>query len=230
MPFPLGQVWFLHDLFFIYLFSLPALFLGSKYPAIFIFYLFFSLSLGTVQFFTPINVSFNILSHNLYSPLANIGFFTLGSLVFSNKHIFTKHRLFIAIIIVISLILLLSLYINFSDGLDVHKLDPNIYYMLCSLLPIFLVLMYQKELVRFCESILIFQRFLLFMSKHSMSVYLSHSLVLFLIHKFLIGSIAGQPLLAALKIISVIFITCIISVPISHMTEKLKKIALSYIK
>jgi peptidoglycan/LPS O-acetylase OafA/YrhL len=60
------------------------------------------------------------------------------------------------------------------------------------------------------------------MNKHTFSIYLIHALVLYTVHHTVIGSIEGKPWLALIKIILVVFLTCLVSIPLTYATNKVK--------
>ena len=88
MPYPLGQVWFIHSLIIIIILT-PIFFkLSTKSSHYLLLGVVISLTLGIIQTFIPVNKFLNLFGHNFYQPITNMGFFLFGSYYYSNRRRF----------------------------------------------------------------------------------------------------------------------------------------------
>lgn len=224
MPFPLGQVWYLHALVIIILTAPITFTLAMKNSFWLLVPVIVSIVLGLVQHFIDIGRNTFLLGHNMYQPIVNMGFFMFGAFFYTQRSWFTtrKNSLFLLFFLMMGVI---SGVLQPQDMLmSKHIYAPDFYYLMCSFAAIFLFLAMQEPITWICEKISPLKKFFLYMSRHSYSVFLLHSLVLIKIHTwFDLGNIADDPKKAFIKIIAVLFFTCVLAYPFSMMTTKIIK-------
>jgi hypothetical protein len=222
MPLPYGQVWFLHALFFIYIIAIPYFVWVNKKPIRLLYLMFFSIFLTLLQQNFDIAAQFNFFSHNLYSPLSNICFFIFGAFVYAKREILNS-KIF-AVLSVFSFLAayFLKVNLNLDSDLNQHTAYPDFFYILSSFAVISLILLLQGVITKIIFFSSYLEGFILFMNKHTFSIYLIHALVLTTVHHTMIGSIEGKPWLALMKIVLVIFLNCLVSIPLTYATNKVK--------
>ena len=221
MFFPMGQAWFLHALFFITLLSPLFFTLANISRHYFLVPIMISLILSILQLTSGIAEHLNLLSHNFYSPLSNLGFFMFGAYYFSMKAFFSKRLTWLLFLGTLLLSYSLGINIELKGGLEPHIVFPDIFYVLCSYSAIFFFLVFQSPITFINNKTPFLNAFFLFMSQHSFSVFLLHSLVLSVVHQYM-GSVSGEPVKALIKIALVISITCLLAIPFSSITTRVK--------
>ncbi len=221
--FPLGQVWFLHSLIVIVLLS-SLIFMTKigNHKFFFSIIMLISIGLSAIQFFINIHPFFYLTRHNFYHPLVYIGFFLFGSWYYSNKETFNGKILLY--LMGISLFVFLTLFILTQNiGMNIHATKPDLYYVSLSYFFVCFVLFFRDSIIKLNKRMPGLTTFFLFMSKHSYSVFLLHSLVLWYVHNELgLSNVMASPEKAALKIVLVILITCIFAMPYSYMANYLR--------
>jgi peptidoglycan/LPS O-acetylase OafA/YrhL len=222
MPYPLGQVWFLHSLVVIIFITAPFFYFKDKINFIFIILIVISLLFSTFELFFKYGKFVYVLGHNLYQSFSNLGFFVFGALYYSNKDYIDTLVLPRLILLTCLAFILLLFYVN-DINMYHHIYSPDLYYVSLSYFLIFLIIYFKDTILKIISNINILNAFLLFMSKNAYSVFLLHSLVLWFVHnKIGISSVKHSPVLAMLKIFLVLFFTCIISIPFTRMTDFVK--------
>jgi len=222
MPFPLNQVWYLHALLFIVLIS-PVFFkMGIKNQYLFIIPILISVMFSIFQLYYDIGHSLFIYGHNLYQPIVNMGFFFFGAMYYFNNKMFTKKLLLTIFLITIAIGFILGA--GFIDDINMYKhtYAPDLYYVSLSFSAILSFLLLQPIVEAIVKNIYGLKWFFIFMSRHSYSVFLLHSLVLIKVHTwFELGGVMGDPIRASIKILLVFLITCFIAVPFTALTRKI---------
>lgn len=231
MPFPLNQIWYLHALILIVLVS-PVFFkLGIYNKYFFLIPILISLIFSIYQLHYDIGHRLFIFGHNLYQPIVNMGFFFFGSMYYFHKDVFTKKILMV--IFFITILVGISLGVSVVDDLNMysHTYAPDLYYVSLSFSAILMFLIFQPMVESIVKKIYILNWFFSFMSRHSYSVFLLHSLILSKVHHWLdMGDVMGDPVRAATKVFLVFILTCLISVPFTYLTENIIKLINSYIR
>jgi hypothetical protein len=221
-PVPLGQVWFIHSLFFIVILSVFIFHLSKISPLFLVAGLLSSLALGLAQSFYSVGESFWILKHNLYQPLSNLGFFTFGAYYYIHKERFTNklnRSVFFALFVVTSLF---SFFFVDNYRIDAHFYYPDLFFMLCCYTAIFLVLSLEAEILYLVKRVSILGKFLLFMNRNAYSVFLIHGYIVYVLAiKFGLMDLGGDPSRALLKVLGTIIITAIFAVPFTYMCKNI---------
>jgi len=221
MPYPMGQIWFLHALFFITLISPFVFSLAKKSEHLLLLPVFLSVSISAIQFNSDITPYFNIFSHTLYSPTSNLSFFVFGAYFYAKRSVFTNNSISFLLISTLFISIFLSSKVNPNDLFDMHVKHPDLFYVAVSFSAIFLLLLFKEPIAFIVKHTLFITPFLLFMNKHSFSIFLLHSLVLNIIHEW-IGSASQSLYIASVKIILTFIFTCILAIPFSFITNKIK--------
>ena len=224
MPYPLGQVWFLHALVLIIITAPITFTLAIKNPFWLLVPVLISITLGLVQHFFDIGRNMFLLSHNLYQPLVNMGFFMLGAFFYTYKHWFTTRKNLLFMVFFLCMGVLSGILQPQDMLMSKHTYAPDFYYLMCSFSAIFLFLTMQDPITWICEKIKPLKIFFLFISKHSYCVFLLHSLVLIKIHTwFELDNVIEDPKKAFIKIVLVLFFTCVLAYPFSLLAAKITK-------
>ena len=201
MPFPLGQIWFLHSLVIILIFSPILFFLSERNSTVLPLVIILSLAIGVTQQITNFGKDLFFLNHNMYQPLSNVGFFAFGAFFYKYRYIFTQKMLGSTLMAFLLLSVASGLWFSDSMFMTRHTFAPDIFYISCNYSAILLFLVLQDQVTWLVEKIPGAHYFFLFMSKHSYSVFLLHSLVLYICHHFLgLDGVMGDPLRAGFKI------------------------------
>ncbi len=227
-PFPIGQVWFLHTLFYISLISPLFFFLYKKNITLLYTYVSFALILAAYQTANDIHWRFYIFDNNMYKPIIHSIFFIFGFLYFSLDRRY-QPKLTLAILlfgIITSCLIVHIVKINISY--EYHTFSPDIYYVSGSLSSIALLLMLRWFAIEIINKIRFLKSFLVFLYKHTFSIYLLHSFSIYLVEETIglkhprVKSIQY----AIAKLSLVLMITCILAIPFTKVTEKV----LSFLK
>lgn len=220
MPFPLHQTWYLHTLVFI-IFISPLFFKpGKNNPLFLCIPILISLLVSIAQLFIDIGHNLYLLDHNIYQPLANMGFFFFGALFYSNKQFFTKKMTYALALLSLLTGTVTGMFFTSDINMYHHTYAPDMYYASLSYFSIFAFLILQPLIEKTTLKASVLKWFFNFMSRHSFSVFLLHSLVLIKIHTWLnLANVAQSPALAAIKIALVMFITCLLAIPFSRLSN-----------
>ena len=230
MMFPLGQVWFLHTLFIITLLS-PIYFILVRQPLLLIALLILFISISTVQFFVDIDDLFIIEGNNLFKPIIHSIFYILGAM-FVAWNLFSATRINSAVMIVsVSLCLALVWLFNPKLGYAHHTYAPDIYYVLGSLAAITAFVLARAVLVRVISNSSVLRLGFEFFHRHTFSIFLLHSLSIYLAERLLGLENAASHAVAygLLKLVVVLLFTCLISVPFSALCVRVSVLLLGFL-
>ena len=129
------------------------------------------------------------------------------------------------VILLISCIFIILIFVQFVDikvDIKYHSYSPDFFYFLCSFSAIFLLLSLQGGVTSILNRFNLLKMLFIFMSKNSYSVFLLHSLVIYILEKqFGFIDVMNNPLNAFLKVSLTIIITCLVSVPCTYFTNKI---------
>jgi peptidoglycan/LPS O-acetylase OafA/YrhL len=225
MPFPMGQIWFIHAMAIIIFISLPVFLVSRKTSLPLLLVALTSVMLSIFHQIYDIDNFFSIFGHNFYQAFSNIGFFLLGAFYYSAKQIFsTEIILSIIILLLVSMIFQVAM-LNVDLNMANHTYAPDFYYLSGSFLVIFVVLLCKPLIEKFLKKINILDWFFLFLGRHAYSVFMLHSLVLFLVEKYLgLVNVATNLPAALLKIFLVVILSCFIAVPVTKFSKLILKI------
>lgn len=227
MPYPLGQVWFIHALAVIILISPFVFKLINK--NINYFYIVFGLSiiLSIFQLFFDAHKFFIFYGHTFYNSLVCLSFFLFGSYLFSfskNKRIKISSIMFI---IFLSIIIIFIVFNIVDPDFRKHSFAIDFYYLSGAFAAIVFLVLIGDIINKICNRIKVLDLFLLFSSKHAYSIFLLHSLSIFLTEKYFgLMNVARDPLSAITKILLVFIITYLLALPLTWSTKKVSGLLL----
>lgn len=229
MPFPFGQIWFLHALIAI---SFMSYFIFKLIDNnIFILsLLIFILFISIVQFFIPIYKYLIWNGRNLYQPFIFLLFFIFGCLFFSYK--ISKKMLSYIMFFSFVFLCLIAILLDTELSPSRHSYSPDMYYVSLSLFSLSFFFFYKEKFVSMVNVMNICRDILLFFDKHTFSVFLIHSFSIFITEEYfgLVNPQGGFILYAFKKAFLVFFITCLSAIPFSFLTKYLTSSILYYLK
>lgn len=217
-PYPLGQIWFLHTLAVVTIFS-PLFFILIRGKKIYGLYLIsFSIVFSALQMFFNIEKIMIIFGHTFYNSFVAISYYCAGAILFSYEYeIRRKIALYVALLcfpLASSLPTLLKFSVDFRD----HSFAMDLYYTSGSFLVISIILVFQRSIDRFCIKMKLVDILLKFASKHSYSIFMIHSYVVVFAEKYLgLISVRNNPLMALSKVVFVLLFSCIMAVPVTYL-------------
>jgi peptidoglycan/LPS O-acetylase OafA/YrhL len=222
MPFPLGQVWFLHVLVIITIIS-PLFFILAKFRGIFILLpIVISITFGLAQNFDNIGGYLSLDKHNFYQIVPNMGFYFFGACYYAYKHKFSNIIILMLLSISILVAIALGMFVNTSNAMSDHSYYPDLFYISSSFVAILSFLLFKPLIERIINKLSVIKTILNFISYHAYSIYMIHTLLIFWSEKYYgLKGVMGSPDLAALKIIFVILGTMLLSIPVSFVSKKI---------
>lgn len=231
MPFPLGQIWFIHTLFFIILLSPLFFMLHDKLNGVVLLAIMYGLlCFSGVQLFFDVDNYFQCILGNLYKPVIHSFFFIFGIFVFSKKWLRSKRNNILLSVVCFISIFLLVYYFKLNIDLAYHTYAPDLYYVSVSILTILVIFLFRDVILVFMNQFSAARAVLLFFHKHTFSIFLLHSFAIFLSEK--IGGLVDPPektiAYGLLKLSVVLIITCIMSVPFTKISNMLVNRAINY--
>lgn len=180
MPFPIGQVWFLHTLFFIILISPIYFYLLGKSISFLLVCCTFILFISGIELLNDISTYFYFAGHNLYKPIAHSLFFIFGGIYFSNHKYHSKKTgitlLVFFSLILVSLITILNVDLNFGK----HNHPPDLYYLTVSTAGIIVCLLLKEKIISLVEKVSLISKFLIFCFQHTFALFLLHTLFIYI--------------------------------------------------
>ena len=225
MPFPMGQIWFIHAIAIMVIISLPIFVSSRLSPWPLLVGTVLSVLLTLVHQIYEISRVFNVFGHNFYQAFSNVGYFMFGAFFYNMKGFFTGRR-----ILGLSLLCFMSLIVNvvvFDVEMNMahHTYAPDFYYISAGFLAIFLVLLLKPLIDKILGGVSVLDWFFLYLSRHAYSVFMLHSLVLFLVETQLgLVDVAENPLSALLKIVLVVSLSCLFAVPVTKASRYVTKL------
>lgn len=221
MPFPLGQVWFLHTLFILILISPVYFKLIQKKSMILFFIVATILFLSILQHFKNISHYFYFFGNNFYKPIFHSSFFIFGAIYFSNK--FKKpSRKFLAISTICLFFLeLLIVYLIKNPDYEFHTYSPDFYYLIGSFCVITFLLTFKNRWVDIINSFMFIKNTLSFFYKHTFSIFLLHSFAVFISEEIfgIVHPSVKTIKYGVTKLSVVLLITCCLSIPFTRLSK-----------
>lgn len=184
MPFPVGQVWFLHTLLCICLLS-PLLFIVYKRNTLlFTAILSCSLAISAVQLKYDIAPFLCLAGHNFFKPLVHLIFFCLGIIIIDTPRLRSPSvSTALAIACLVASVLLVRAF-KLNPDYAQHTYFPDFYYVAGSLCAIWVFLLAQPLLMRLYKLLPspIHSGFN-YVFRHTFAIYLLHSLAISFVEK-----------------------------------------------
>ncbi len=232
MPFPVGQIWFLHSLFFIILFSPLYFYLVDNDSIVLYFILAFCFSLTILVLYMKHLCHYFIIFHNhLYKSLAYSYFYILGILYFMPySKIRSNIYLIIAIVVNLTLIIYMLLFLKVNPDIDAHNFPPDVYYFLVSTFSLSVVLLFQNRIYKLFNHINIIDKILKFFHRHTYSIYLLHTFSIYIVERVfgLVNPIHKTIGYGLKKFLLVLILTCIMSIPFTYIADCVSKYLIAF--
>jgi len=224
IPFSLGQLWFLRALLVISILSIPVYLIAERNADYLLVPTAVSIILAYFQTYSDVQKYFYVDFFNLYQPIVNAGFFFLGSYLFIKKGLMGTKTLTLLLMGSIA-----AAFFSYMDGgltinMANHSYAPNLYYVGLSAAIIFIVLLAKPLIQKFLTYFRLIDYFVLLYSKHAYSVFIIHSILIYL-SEALFGweDVMARPGIAFAKIAFVMFGSLIISFPVTAITRRVSK-------
>lgn len=180
-PFPIGQVWFIHTLFFITLLSPVWFYLNEKKPRLLVLIIIGLFIFSSFKFIYPVNDYFFFFGNNIYLPLIHSMFYVSGIILFSSEKSPSKISLITVLSSMVFISIMLILYLDINPDYEYHIEAPDMYYCAGCFAAISLFLLIKKEIVEFIDQNAGIIRLAGFLNKHAFSFYLMHTFAIFLV-------------------------------------------------
>lgn len=220
MPFPIGQIWFLHVLVIIILVSPLYFVLRKRNEHILVILMLALMLISGLQLFKDIDNLFLLMGNNFYQPIVSSSFFIFGIIWVSNQSIRNiKFLVFLfasSLILSIFLVYLLKLNIDYAF----HVYAPDLYFVSGSFSVISVFLLCKNFFVSAVKINRYVEKTFLFFNRHTFSIFLLHSIPLYLSEK-LLGLIHPQNkiiLYGVAKLLAVTIVTCIMAIPFTKLS------------
>lgn len=184
MPFPVGQVWFLHTLAVLFAVS-PLVFLLYRGSAVgFGVLMGLSVCLSVVQLKINLGPSLIFAGNDLFKPIVHALFFCVGVLVIDRRYWRTPviSASIVATLVAISVALIKGLELN--PDYAQHTIFPDFYYVAGSLAAIWLALLCQRQVLGWYRaSPVVIHAVVNFLFRHTFAIFLLHTFAIFLVEK-----------------------------------------------
>ena len=222
MPFPLGQLWFLHVYIMLFLFSPLIFYLYKNNFQIIKAIFFLSILFSFVPFFLKKKISFYLLGFNLLDGFFFLSFFILGIWSFDKERKISK---FIILYLPILLFFLMNRNYNVSSSFENRDI------VACLVTYSFIGFVYTFKKYIFCVlDFKIIKNILNFCHKHTFSIYLTHTFLILVSEKYfgLDGS-GGRTIFYGInKFLVVIVFTCMVSYFFTLISKRVVRTLLDF--
>ena len=219
MPFPIGQVWFLHTLFFIVLVSPVYFYIQDKYRLALPFIVVAIVGCSGIQLFIDIGF-INIMGNNLYRPLVHSGFYIFGFMVFSSTRLQTKTFLISLFAGGIIVSFATAHYLNLNVDYAFHLEAPDLYYVSGSFSAIAALLVFKRRIVALVQLNKLVEKVFRFFHTHTFSIFLLHTFSMYVCEVFfgLVDPKVKTVIYGVVKLGAVLITTCILAVPFTALS------------
>lgn len=180
-PFPVGQVWFIHTLFFITLLSPVWFYLKEKNLRILVLSTIGLFIFSFLTFIYPVNDDLFFFGNNIYLPIIHSMFYAAGIILFSSGRFFSKKTLIAVIFGMVFISILLVFFLDLNPDYEYHIEAPDMYYCAGCFAAISFFLLFKKEIVVFIDQNAGVKRLAGFLNKHTFSFYLMHTFAIYLV-------------------------------------------------
>ncbi|GEM_PF-6867108 len=214
MPFPLGQLWFLHVYIILFLLSPLIFYLYINYRNVLISVFLLSVFSSIVPILNNGKIYVGIIGFNLFEVFYFLSFFLLGIFVFDNN----DHKK-------LKLLLLVSIisYLFSYQSADITNsfLNRDLFALSATFIFIIVLVLFKNRLISLIEKISFIKISLKYFHKHTFSVYLSHSFIILFSEKFLgfDGSNGKTVIYGLSKFFVVLTLTAIIAFVFSFLSK-----------
>ena len=214
MPFPLGQVWFLHTLLILNLVSPLIFWLYRRHPSFLIIFLSCSILASAAQIHFNIAPFLAIAGHNLFKPLVHILFFCFGFMVIDQPKLRSPYISFVIVTLCLFVSILLVALFNLNPNYAFHTYSPDLYYVTGSLGAVWLFLLLQPYILKIYELLpLMIHGVSDFIFRNTFAIYLLHSFSIYFVEKVfgLVNPPQKTISYGIIKLMLVLLITLILS-------------------
>lgn len=218
-PYPLGQVWFLHSLVIVTIFS--AVFfrlINSKLMLSVV--ILTSVMVSWIQMTFPLSKYLTIFDHRIYNSVVAISFYLYGAMLFRFN---SKSRILISVLtLLVASVAIILLFANINLSLDfrLHSYSMDLYYVLAAFIGISIFMLMQKPINVFCDRLKVIDGLLKYTSKNSYSIFMIHSFfILFVENYFGLVNVKSNYGLALFKIFIVMTLSLIAAAPITCISN-----------
>ena len=231
MPFPVGQVWFLHTFFFVIIASPVYFVLAEKNNVFLPLIIVIIIVISYTQLQYDLAKSLYFFGNNLYKPLVFSGFFVFGVIAFTSTRL--RDSRFVVFLLFLSLALNAVIVVLFSLNIDLsfHVFSPDIYYVLISYSSILIAFLLKQKLVWFVQKNKVVEYSFMFFHKHTFSIFILHTFSIYLTET--IGGLVDPQVKSVtyglVKLLVVLIVTCILAVPCTAISNKLSTFVMKVI-
>jgi peptidoglycan/LPS O-acetylase OafA/YrhL len=231
MPFPLGQVWFLHAITLITLVSPLVYARMQKHPHFALLPIAVAVAMSVWVLFVRIDRSIVVFGHNTFQAIANSGFYFLGAYVVATPSLWTRTRLLALIVGAITVAAALPPLLNLPVDYRHHSYAPDLYYLSGSFAVIFAALALKHPFRWLCIQVRPLGWMLEFVSRHSYPIFLLHSFFIFATERWLgLVQVSNDPVRALAKVLLVVTLTFMAAIPFSAASKRLAQVLRNLLK
>lgn len=231
MPFPLGQVWFLHTLILIGFMSPVFFIIYNRSIILFQVFMIIPFILSLLQLKHNLALNLILGNHNLFRPLIHSLFFCIGFVVFDNSKLRNKYFSIVVIFIFILLSVLLVKLLNLNPDYADHIYSPDLYYVAGSIASIWIFVFLQPWIMIIYSKLHLFKKFIEFFFRHTFAIYLLHTFSIFFVEEvFGLAHPQQKVFLYAISKLSLVFaITLALSPIFTKASRLITKLVINFI-
>jgi peptidoglycan/LPS O-acetylase OafA/YrhL len=231
MPFPLGQVWFLHALAIISFAAPLFYYLYEKKRGYLYAFGAAQLLIAVLQLNGDVAGNFIVLGHNFFKPLMHSLFFWLGFVVL-NSPVLRKPKTMAAIIAgTFVLDVWLAWFLKLDPDYALHAYSPDIFYVTGSLCAIWLLLAARPLFLAALEDYKVLKIAVEYVHKHIFAFFLIHSFAIYFLEEAfgLSHPTNNVALYGIVKLVAVLLLTALLSPPFTFASRKISGLILARI-
>jgi len=230
MPFPIGQVWFLHTLFIITVFS-PLYFILCEKSVMFSSFILLGILLfSSLPLFFSMEQCCFVFGNDMYKPIVYSSFYIFGILVFGPNSIFKRNYVLLVtclggIIVSILVVWALNLKVDYSF----HRSRPDLYFLAGGFAAISLLVLLKELFLNSIGHIVVLKSLLMFFFKHTFSIYLIHTFGILIAEKlfwFIMPS-DKTVIYGLVKVLIVLIISSLLAVPYTKISKAISNFLLA---
>lgn len=225
-PYPMGQIWFLRALILLTVIVLPFFYLSLKNIHFLLVPVFISLFLSLAQQFHAAGSFFmieigDLNEINTYHPLVNMGYFCFCA--WASYVGILKRATWMLALMVLGLVAawVLVQYQNFSLNLGDHSYYQDFFYLSLGYAGIGLLFGLRTPITYVLAKIPALGQALLFFSTHAFSIFMIHSLYIYLAETVFALKDLQNASAILLKIAFVLVASVVSAVPLSYICKKI---------
>ncbi len=233
-PYPMGQIWFLRALILLTVIVLPFFYLSLRNINYLLVPVFISLLISLAQQFHAVGSVFMIVigdlnEINTYHPLVNMGYFCFCAWASYVGLLKRTSWMFCLVFVGALMAWAIFQHQHFSLNLADHSYFQDFFYLSLGYAGIGLLFGLRAPITLVLEKIPAFGRMLLFFSTHAFSIFMIHSLYIYLAE--VVFNLKDMKSIneILIKIIFVILASVLSAVPLSYVCKKITGILIAKI-